>query len=269
MATPCSSSEKALRRSVTAPQANRAQPPPATRPFVLMNLAITADGCIATTNRRVASFGSRNDRRHLFALRAGADAILCGARTVRESPVDLNTGPEPFRRLRFRSGLTTPPLRVVVSRSGRLPAGLRLFQPSEAPLIVVATTRTPRSRLRDLESRGARCGCFGRDEVDLAAALRWLRKDWSVRRLVVEGGGQLNAAMLKAGLVDELQLTLCPFVFGGRRSPSLADGTLHLPLADAYKATLRDIHLEGQELFLRYTLRSGTLGAARHQPKKI
>ena len=51
-------------------------------PFVFINMAVTADGKIATANRAVHSFGSARDLEHLYELRATADAILCGARTV-------------------------------------------------------------------------------------------------------------------------------------------------------------------------------------------
>jgi len=255
MATPCSSNESARGRPQATHRAVKDGPPPSPgRPFVLMNLAVTADGCIATANRQVTSFGSQRDRGHLFALRATVDAVLCGARTVRESPVNLDAGPQRFRRLRLKRGLTEQPLRVVVSGSGYLPQNLRILKPSTAPLVVLTTSQAPVHRLRKLESRGVRCAQFGRDEVDLAAALGWLHDERAVRRLLVEGGGHLNAALLQAHLVDELYLTLCPIIFGGRESPSLADGRVPVPLTEAARTTLCSFRSAQEELFLRFTL---------------
>ena len=64
----------------------------------------------------------------------------------------------------------------------------------------------------------------GGSEINFRAAFRWLRKKWRVKRLLCEGGGELNDALFRAGLVDELHLTICPKIFGGRRAPTIADG---------------------------------------------
>jgi 5-amino-6-(5-phosphoribosylamino)uracil reductase len=220
-----------------------------------MNLAITADGRIATANRQITSFGSRRDLTHLFNLRAAADAVMCGAQTVREGPINLDAGPPRFQRLRLRRGLAEQPTRVVVSGSCHLPDGLRILQPSPAPLIVLTTSRAPLHRLSRLESRGVHCARFGRRELDLKAALQWLRTRHDIRRLLVEGGSQLNASLLRAGLVDELYLTLCPIVFGGSEGPTLANEQRLVPLTRAVPAKLCSVRRVGAELFLKYTLR--------------
>lgn len=65
----------------------------------------------------------------------------------------------------------------------------------------------------------------GAQQIDFALALRWLRKKWRIRRLLCEGGGELNDALFRAGLVDEVHLTLCPLLLGGRAAPTPADGS--------------------------------------------
>ena len=62
-------------------------------PFVLVNMAMTADGKIATADRASASFGSRRDQEHLLELRATADAVMAGARTVMSGDIKLGPGP--------------------------------------------------------------------------------------------------------------------------------------------------------------------------------
>src|SRR5512136_3076869 len=85
-------------------------------PFVFINMAMTADGKIATANRAVSSFGSGRDREHLLELRATADAVMAGARTVDSNRVNLGPGAAKYRRLRVRRGLAEYNLRVIVSR---------------------------------------------------------------------------------------------------------------------------------------------------------
>src|SRR5215813_4601955 len=93
---------------------------PGPLPFIFLNIATTADGKLAPVTRHFIPFGSKRDQEHLLELRATADAVMSGARTVDLSPVKLGPGPAKYRRLRLRRGLTEYNLRVVVSGSGSL-----------------------------------------------------------------------------------------------------------------------------------------------------
>ena len=92
----------------------------------------------------------------------------------------------------------------------------------------------------------------GATEINFLEALRWLRAKWNVRRLLCEGGGELNAALLQAGLVNELHLTICPKIFGGRTAPTLADGSDGLALEHATRLKLKSAQRHDDELFLIY-----------------
>ncbi len=89
-------------------------------PFVLVNMAMTADGKIATANRAIHSFSSARDLAHLYELRATVDAVMCGARTVEISRSILDPGGAKFRRRRLKHGLAEYNLRVIVSGSGSI-----------------------------------------------------------------------------------------------------------------------------------------------------
>ncbi len=221
---------------------------PAERPWVLVNMALTADGKIATANRRVHTFGSRRDLDNLYALRATADAVMCGARTVGPA-VTLGTGGEKYRRLRLRRGLAEHALRVVVSGAASLDPALPLFARRFSPVLVLTTRRAPAARLRRLAAVAAEIMVAGEREVDLPAALAHLVRAWRVRRLLCEGGGELNDALFRADLVDELHLTFCPLVFGGRDAPTLAEGQGLPRLAGARRFRLTRMRRVGDELF--------------------
>jgi len=92
----------------------------------------------------------------------------------------------------------------------------------------------------------------GKREIDFPAALRWLRAKWKVKRLLCEGGGEVNGALFKVGLVDEVHLTLCPLIFGGRNAPTLADGAGVQHLAQAARLRLVSMKPNGDGLFLIY-----------------
>jgi riboflavin biosynthesis pyrimidine reductase len=97
----------------------------------------------------------------------------------------------------------------------------------------------------------------GATKINFRSALRWLRARWGVTRLLVEGGGELNAALFAAGLVDELHLTVCPKVFGGRTAPTIADGWGAQQLADAAHFTLKSARRVADEMFLVYVANHG------------
>jgi riboflavin-specific deaminase-like protein len=220
------------------------------RPFVLVNMAMTADGKIATANRAVSSFGSARDHEHLLELRATADAVMAGARTVDAADINLGPGPASFRRQRLALGLAEYNLRVIVSGSGSINPRAHVFTRRFSPILILATQRISAASRRRLQELADEVKVCGHDEVDFDRALRWLYSQWNVRRLLCEGGGELNDALFRAGLVDEVHVTICPLVFGGRRAPTLAEGIGFPDLETAAPFEVRSAKRRGEELFL-------------------
>ncbi|HEY2329959.1 MAG TPA: dihydrofolate reductase family protein, partial [Verrucomicrobiae bacterium] len=193
-------------------------------PFVFINMAMTADGKIATVNRAVHSFGSKKDLAHLYELRATADAVMCGARTVEFSQTILGNGGEKFRKRRLKRGLAEYNLRVIVTGSGSMDPAAEIFKKRFSPIVVLTTKRASAKKLARLRELADTVRICGETEINFRAALGWLRAKRGVKRLLCEGGGELNDALFRAGLVDEINLTVCPKVFGGRAGPTIADG---------------------------------------------
>jgi len=221
-------------------------------PFVLVNMAMTADGKIATANRAVSTFTSRRDFEHLLELRATADAVMSGARTVGKESVNLGPGPARYRRRRLESGLAEYNLRIVASGSGSVSPRAEIFRRRFSPVIVLASVRAAQGKLKRLREVADEVRVCGEKEIDFRRAFAWLREKWNVRRLLCEGGGELNEALFRAGLVDELHLTLSPKIFGGRHAPTIADGQGAMKLRDATQLALKSVRRAGAELFLVY-----------------
>ena len=240
-------------------RSKRSSPPAATRrrqsvrrPFLLMNMSMTADGKIASTNRAVSSFSSARDQHQLHALRATADAVMCGARTVDLNRVTLGPGGAKYRQQRQRRGLAEYNLRIVVTGSGTLDPRAHLFRHRFSPIIILTTGRATAAQLERLRAVATEVKVFGERELDWQAALRWLAKNWRVKRLLCEGGGELNDALFRAGLVDELHLTVCPRIIGGRAAPTIVDGAGFDQLDQATKLRLVRAQQHHDELFLRF-----------------
>ena len=228
------------------------QNPDSQRPFVFINMAMTADGKIATASRAVHSFGSARDLAHLYELRATADAILCGARTVEISDATLGNGGEKYGRVRLRRGLAKFPLRVVVSGSGSIDPASRIFEQHFSPIVLLTTRRASQKKLRVLQKLVDEIKICGEAQINFWVALRWLRAKWGVKRLLCEGGGELNDALIRSDLVDEVHLTICPKIFGGRHAPTIADGLGLDRLVDAAKFNLTAFRRQKDELFTAF-----------------
>jgi riboflavin-specific deaminase-like protein len=221
-------------------------------PFVFLNAAMTADGKLAPASRHFEPFAGPRDREHLLELRAMADAVMAGARTVDLDRVNMGPGPARFRRQRLKRGLSEYNLRIIVTGRGTIDAKAEVFRHRFSPIIILTSELISPRKLRQLQSLAEAVKVIGKDEIDFDAALRWLRAQWNVKRLLCEGGGELNGALFEAGLVDELHLTISPVIFGGRTAPTLADGAGVERLAEAARLRLVSMKRVMADLFLVY-----------------
>ncbi len=188
------------------------------RPHVTLKGAMTLDGKIADVHGAARWITGEEARREAHRMRSEADAVVVGVGTVlRDDP-----------RLTVRLGRPWPrePWRVVLDTQARTPPSARLIggaTPGRA-LIAVGTS-APADRVGGLERAGAtvvRCAVRD-DRVDPAAVLADLHAR-EVRAVLVEGGGEVHAAFLGAGLVDRVAVFVAPRLLGGRAAPSLVGG---------------------------------------------
>ena len=222
------------------------------RPFVAVNIAMTADGKIAPDTRRFQPFGSARDHQLMMELRSRSDAVMAGARTVGTGKVTMSPGGTEYQKKRLKRGLAEFNLRVIVSRTASINPKAYIFTKRFSPILLLTTEAAPTKKLKALSKVIDGAFVSPGAELNFDAALKWLREKWSVKRLLCEGGGELNAPMFRGGLVDELYLTICPFIFGGRNAPTLADGEGIERLAEGRRFKLKRSERVGDELFCVY-----------------
>jgi riboflavin-specific deaminase-like protein len=222
------------------------------RPFVVATFAMTADGKVTTKNFGPVDFTSREDKLHLFRQRALADAVLLGHTSLERDNVRLGL-PAELQQLRINRGQSRCPLRVIVSNKGRIDERLKIFQSDISPIIVFSTRRMPRKNQEALRKR-ATLHLTGAREVDLAAMLKALRDHYKVHTLACEGGPTLFRSLLECGFVDQLNLTIAPYIFGGAKAPTLTGlSTEFLPAS--VDCSLTDMRTIGDECFLTYRIK--------------
>jgi len=235
------------------------------RPWVAINMVATVDGkTTLDRGRHPRPIGSRVDRTLMVRLRSRVDAVLRGAGTVRQSPYYPSLPPGAVER-RVREGLAPYPLVVVVSGSGDLPLESALFEaPPRRPLILLGPQAPPEAVSRLERGADVRIGPQAEGGLDVRWALACLAQEYGVRVVLSEGGPTLNHAFLRAGCVDELFLTVAPFVAGREDDRTIVDGpTLLEPFP---RLELVSAYLHEDELFLRYAVHAQSPDPAGERP---
>lgn len=217
---------------------------------------MTVDGKITTRDFTPVDFTSREDKHHLFRQRALADAVLIGHSTLKHDNVRLGVS-EDLRRERIKRGQTLAPLRVIVSNEGRIDSRLKIFQWEMSPILVFSTKRMPKEVRSALRGKNVKLHLSETRNVNLVEMLQTLRRDYRVRRVACEGGPILFRSMLAAGLIDELSLTIAPYLFGGARAPTLT-GLSKDFLPASVQCTMKNMRVAGDECFLTYKIRRRT-----------
>lgn len=221
------------------------------RPYVFINVAMTADGKIDTFERRGAAISSREDKERVDRLRAEAGAVMVGGRTLLDEAPALTVKSDELRAGRVSRGLPPNPIKVGIVGEAKLMPDGDFLNAGPARTVIFTTSRTSESELAALRSAGVEVFVLGESAVDLAGALEKLHQ-LGVERLMVEGGATLNAEMLRLGLVDEVTMYVAPMVFGGASAPTLADGP-GFTRDEAIPLELVDVErCEGGGLLLRY-----------------
>jgi 5-amino-6-(5-phosphoribosylamino)uracil reductase len=220
-------------------------PVPDDRPFMCLNMISTADGRAAIKGR-AGHIANRADYELFHATRARMDGILVGAETIRVESYGRAINTAEARERREREGLPADIATVLVTRSVSLPADVGLLKAPENTVIVL----TP-SEDGELPAEAAAAVKYVR-EPDPAEGVRRLRREFGIRSLVCEGGPNLNATLLPAGLIDELHLVIAPKLAGGRDPLTILGGDELDPPIDLELITL---HESGGYLFCRYGIR--------------
>ncbi len=219
------------------------------RPHVTINMAMSADGKISTYRRETFSLGSAEDRYMMDLLRAKADAVVVGARTLEHDGWAMRIRHADIQHKRINMGRAPNPLNVVLSTDLNLPANREFFTHPDTEKLIITTRSAPRARLRRFE-KIAETVVLPRTRIrpeDVIAVLR----ERGAKRVLVEGGATINFSFFEAHLVDEIYITITPRILGGSTAPTVVDGKGFLSRAHPH-LELVSCRRRGDEVFLRY-----------------
>ncbi|MCW2762188.1 MAG: deaminase [Marmoricola sp.] len=222
----------------------------AERPYTLLSCGMSIDGYLDNAGENRLLLSNEADLDRVDAVRAGCDAILVGAATVRNDNPRLLVRARARQEERVARGLCPSPMKVTVTRGGQLDACADFFRTGDTEKLVYCASpavRETRDRLGSVATV-----VDGGEPVDLAR----MSEDLSgrgVRRLMVEGGGTLHTQFLVADLADELHLVVAPFFVGDSRARRFV-GDGRFPWNPDRHATLADVRRIDDVVLLRYAL---------------
>jgi riboflavin-specific deaminase-like protein len=218
------------------------------RPHVALNMVVSVDGRAAVGGQSRPLTGPF-DRALFHALRGSTDAVLVGPRTLRSERYGPLVRDRVRRQARVERGLSPMPLACVVSRSGDVDFSVPLF--AEAGQVVVVFTGAPGQEPEC--AADVHVVSLPAAELEPARVMARLAADHGVRSLLCEGGPTINAALLRARVVDELFLSVAPELAGGPDALGLVAGDTGAP----HDLTLQWMLESDAMLFLRYGVRAG------------
>jgi 5-amino-6-(5-phosphoribosylamino)uracil reductase len=217
---------------------------------VLLTCTVSIDGCLDDLSDRRLILSTPDHFDRIDEMRAGCDAILVGAGTVRKDDPALVVRSPGRRTARQARGLPPSPTKVTITGAGGLRPGARFFTMGEADKIVYCASAAVPGTLDRLGQLATVVDAG--QPLHLSSMLADLY-DRGVGRLLVEGGGIVLRAFLHADLVDELAVAVAPFFVGESGAPRLTSSG-RLPADDDGRAVLADVRRLDDLVLLRYGL---------------
>jgi 2,5-diamino-6-(ribosylamino)-4(3H)-pyrimidinone 5'-phosphate reductase len=213
------------------------------RPHVTLSAAMSMDGKIATRTGN-SELSSKEDLIRVHKLRANVDAILVGKHTVM---ID-----DPLLTVKYVKGKN--PIRIILDSTASIKSTSKIIKTCKTiPTIIVVSEKATQKNIIRLEKEGLEVIKCGQNEINLKKLLHILRKK-NIKSLLVEGGGLTNWSFIKNGLVDEIIVTITPYVIGGSNAISLFQGKGFDKISHAPTVTLKKINRMKNELVLHYVI---------------
>jgi 2,5-diamino-6-(ribosylamino)-4(3H)-pyrimidinone 5'-phosphate reductase len=208
---------------------------------------MSIDGKISTI-KNDSAISSKLDLVRVHKLRSTVDGIMIGISTV--------LGDDPMLNVRYSATGTKNPTRIIIDSKARIPLNSRIIESSNKIQTIIAVTHNASSRkIKEIQKKGAQVLVYGNGKVNLRNLFQQLEK-MGLKKIIVEGGGEINWSVLKLGLVNELVVTISPVVIGGRDAKTLVEGKGFTNISDGIKMKLSNKIIQNEnEIVLFYKLR--------------
>ncbi len=209
------------------------------QPFVVIKMAMSADGKTATQTGDSKWISGSASRDYVHRLRTQFDAVMVGAGTVKADNPGLTS-----------YGKGRNPLPIIIDGQLSISPAAKVLN---GKTLLVISKSVPDEKLKPFEGKAEIIVC-GAKEVDLNSLVDLLRKR-GMRKILIEGGSELNQKALQAGIVDQLQLFIAPKIIGGSGAKSVIGGEGIVQMNDALPLYLKSKKIIGDDLLLIYEIK--------------
>jgi len=214
---------------------------------------MSVDGKIAPANRVGREFSQYMKPQHeqiLHSIRASVDAVIIGVNTV--------IADNPTLTVRTVEGKN--PLRVIIDSKARTPINSKILNTTtnnDAATLIAVTKNASKSKIESIKNKNVAI-LYSSDpkRVDLNELLVELSTKYGVKRVLVEGGGEVRWSFFEQKLVDELFVWIMPTIWGGREAPTLVEGSGFLKAKDAVNLEFKTINQVEDVLIVWFNVKS-------------
>jgi len=213
------------------------------RPYIILSAAMTIDGKIASKTGD-SDLSDEQDWKEVHKLRTQVDGIIVGKNTI------LKDNPKLHIKFYEHNGY----YRIIVDSNLSIPidSNVITFQPNIYPTILCITENASLERIKDFESKGVKILKAGKGKkVNIPELMQHLY-NLGIQKLLLEGGGILNWSFIKKNLVDEIRLTIAPWMIGGKDATGLVEGRGFETMAQAPRFKLLEILNRDNYAVLKY-----------------
>ncbi|MHA1782312.1 MAG: 2,5-diamino-6-(ribosylamino)-4(3H)-pyrimidinone 5'-phosphate reductase [Promethearchaeota archaeon] len=213
------------------------------KPYIILSAAMTMDGKIASKSGDT-EISDEIDWQEVHKLRIEVDAIMVGKNTILKDDPKLHIKyheSKGYYRIVVDSKLSIPPTSKVIT-----------FRPDLYPTIICTTQNIPKKLEKLFTSLNVKIIKAGKgNKVDLITLMPKL-VDFGIKRILLEGGGTLNWSFLKHDLIDEIRLTISPWMVGGKDAISLVEGEGFSKMNECQRFILENCSTRNSYVTLRY-----------------
>ena len=211
------------------------------KPKITLSAAITLDGKIGQKTKKIV-LSSKSDKIRVHKLRSKSDSILVGKNTVEQD--------DPLLTVRYTKGKN--PIRIILDSHGTIKNHSRIIKTCKnIPTIIVTSELVSKLNLNRLKKLPIDVIVCGKNQVNITKLLPILSKK-GIKTILLEGGGTLNHSFLKKNLIDEMIITLTPYVLGSENTINLFEGMSLTSLKIKSTLKLKNIKKSGNEIILNY-----------------
>lgn len=222
------------------------------RPYIIINTSMSADGKIATIERKQFKISGNDDFKRVDFLKSNVDAVMVGINTIISDDPSLTIKSNENIIYRINNNRTKHPIRIVVDSKAKININSKVLLKETGECIILVSKMADKEKIQSLKTNNHKVIVCGESIVNLKEGMEQLY-NYGIKKILVEGGATLNFSLIKDNLVDEIYTFIGGIIIGGFQSPTLVDG-IGFQMNEIIKLKLFDYKMIDNGILLKWKL---------------